>query len=70
MSLILRWFHDNGERHRVFYRNAGRSDSREMVIAGPDWEHAEPVPVVEPLENLPEERLVDLARSWRSRISD
>jgi hypothetical protein len=70
MSLILRWFNDNGERHRVYYRSDERTGRPELVIACRDWEHAEPAPSRQPLEDLPEERLRHLARSWRRRAAD
>jgi hypothetical protein len=64
MSLILRWFYDNGERHRAFYRQSD-SSGKELVIASRDWEHAAPAPQGPRLEDLTEDRLVHLARSWR-----
>lgn len=66
MSLILRWFYDNGERHRAFFRE-GESTQRELVIASGNWEYAAPAPPDSRLEDLTDDRLLDLARSWRSR---
>jgi hypothetical protein len=67
MSLILRWFHDNGERHRAFFRQTATSSGRELVIAGRDWEYAEPEPRVGRLEDLSEDALVGMARHARAR---
>jgi hypothetical protein len=70
MSLILRWFHDDGERCRAYFRYLDGAGGRELVIAGRDWEHAAPQPHAERLEDYSEETLVDLARSWRDRAID
>jgi hypothetical protein len=70
MSLILRWFHDNGERHRVYFRHSDASDRRELVIAGRDWQRALPEPRAQRLEDLSEDTLVDLARRYRSETVD
>jgi hypothetical protein len=65
MSLILRWFYHNGERHRAFFREDPASRERELVIAGPDWETA--VDTRAPrLEDFSDEMLVDMARSSRA----
>lgn len=66
MSLILRWFYDNGERHRAFFRQR-EAEQRELVIASRNWERAAPAPDDSRLEDLSEDRLVDLARAWRTR---
>jgi hypothetical protein len=67
MSLIMRWFYDEGERHRAFFRQRDTAAPRELVIASGDWEHAAPAPANSRLEDMSEDRLVNLARSWRSR---
>jgi hypothetical protein len=54
----------------VYYRSDERTGRPELVIACRDWEHAEPAPSRQPLEDLPEERLLHLARSWRRRAAD
>jgi hypothetical protein len=63
MSLILRWFHDNGERHRAFFRQTERAGGRELVIAGRGWEHTIPDADAGRLEDLSDDTLVRLARS-------
>jgi hypothetical protein len=70
MSLILRWFEDNGERHRAFFRQHEASGGRELVIAGRDWQYATPEVAASRLEDLSEDSLVELARSLRSRDVD
>jgi hypothetical protein len=67
MSLILRWFEDDGERHRAFFRQHEASGRRELVIAGRDWQHATPEVGVSRLEDLSEDALVELARTLRSQ---
>jgi hypothetical protein len=66
MSLIMRWFYDNGERHRAFFRQVDPSQ-RELVIASGNWECAAPAPPESSLEDLSDDRLVEFARSWRRR---
>jgi hypothetical protein len=66
MSLILRWFYDNGERHRAFFRQVPGSHERQLVIAGRDWEHTVPASTAPRLEDLSEETLIRMARSSRS----
>jgi hypothetical protein len=66
MSLIMRWFYDDGERHRAFFRQRDTAEQKELVIASRDWEHAAPAPPDSRLEDMSEDRLVTLARSWRS----
>jgi hypothetical protein len=70
MSLILRWFEDNGERHRAFFRQREATGGRELVIAGRDWQHATPEIAASRLEDLSEDTLVGLARTLRSRDVD
>jgi hypothetical protein len=70
MSLILRWFEDNGERHRAFFRQHEASGRRELVIAGRDWQHATPEIGASRLEDLSEDALVELARTLRSRYME
>jgi hypothetical protein len=67
MSLIMRWFYDDGERHRAFFRQRDTAEQKDLVIASRDWEHAAPAPANSRLEDLSEDWLVDQARSWRSR---
>lgn len=62
MSLILRWFYDNGERHRAFFRQPSGGD-RELVIAGRGWEATFDQPAGSRLEDLTDEVLIGMARS-------
>jgi hypothetical protein len=66
MSVILRWFEANGERHRAFFREGEPTGERELVIAGPDWQYVTRQPDTTRLEDLSEDALVDLARNARS----
>jgi hypothetical protein len=67
MSLILRWFEDNGERHRAYFRQHEATGSRELVIGGRDWQETAPVTGSTRLEDLSDDLLVDLARRLRPR---
>jgi hypothetical protein len=65
MPLILRWFYDNGERHRAFFRHDPASEQRQLIIAGRGWECAVREPVAPRLEDLSEETLIDMVRASR-----
>jgi hypothetical protein len=69
MSLIMRWFEANGERHRAFFREQEPTGRRELVIGGPDWQYATPDPDVARLEDLSEDTLIGLAGDLRARAS-
>ena len=41
MAAILRWLYLSGKRHRVYFRyQSNHLSERELVVAGPGWEHA------------------------------
>jgi hypothetical protein len=67
MSVILRWFHDRGERHRAFFRQSDCASGRELVIAGRDWEYTVQEPRAARLEDFSEATLINLARDCRTR---
>jgi hypothetical protein len=66
MSTILRWFYDNGERHRAFFRQDPATHQRQLIIAAGDWEHTVKGSLASRLEDLSEEALVMMARTSRA----
>jgi hypothetical protein len=70
MSLILRWFEANGERHRAFFREREPAGERELVIAGPNWQCVTREASDARLEDFSEDALVDLAMNGRSQRPD
>jgi hypothetical protein len=55
---ILRWFHYDGVRHRVYYRGLDRVEGPQLVVAGPDWERTIDARVAAPLDQLSEADLI------------
>lgn len=69
MGAILRWFYDDGNRHRAWIRRSDRpypDDSRELVIATGDWQASTPVRGEVMLEDYSEQRLAQIARELRA----
>jgi hypothetical protein len=66
MSTILRWFYDNGERHRAFFRHDPATHQRRLIIAAGDWEHTVEGSLAARLEDFSEETLVKMARRSRA----
>jgi hypothetical protein len=69
MTAILRWFEYDGRRHRAWFRH-DEAGHREIVVAGPDWQVALPHEPAASLDEIPEDRLVDLASHGRSMIRE
>jgi hypothetical protein len=66
MSTILRWFYVDGQRHRAYYRQT-RTGSRELVVAGPDWQASIADAKVSVLDDFGESELEELAATARLR---
>jgi hypothetical protein len=64
MSTILRWFYVDGKRHRAYFREAV-GGSRELVVAGPDWQTSISNVPVAGLDDFAETELEDLAATAR-----
>jgi hypothetical protein len=65
MTVILRWFDFEGSRHRAYFRSTRRG-TRELVIAGGGWQVGLPDVGCTMLEELTDERLVELAdHGWK-----
>lgn len=67
MGAILRWFYEDGNRHRAWLRQGEppAGANLELVIGSGDWQASMPVRPETALEDYSEERLAELARSLR-----
>ena len=69
MGAILRWFYNDGSRHRAWIRQSERPypDNRpELVIASGDWQAAITVSPETALEDYTEQRLSQIAYELRA----
>ena len=67
MGAILRWFYDDGTRHRAYIRHGQEpaAERLELVIGAGSWQAAVPVTPDTSLEDYSEQRLAELARELR-----
>jgi hypothetical protein len=67
LGTILRWFYDDGTRHRAFLRHGEQPapDTLELVIGAGSWQAAVPVKPDTSLDDYSEQRLAELARELR-----
>lgn len=69
MGAILRWFYDDGDRHRAWIRRSDRpapDNGQELVIAAGTWQASTPIPLDRSLEDFSEQRLAQIAHELRA----